>query len=303
MAEVGFIGLGIMGRPMAKNLIRAGHELVVYDLRDDAMEELADVGALPARSCADVAAASEFIITMLPDGPDVEAAVLGPEGVLQGAGSGAMLIDMSSINPSVSRAISAACAKRSVDFIDAPVSGGEPKAKDGSLAIMVGGAPQCFDRAKPVLDVMGSSVVWTGDVGAGNVTKLANQIMVACNIAAMGEAFVLATKAGVDPEAVWNAAKGGLAGSTVLNAKGPMVLQRNFRPGFRVRLHHKDLRNALQAAAAMNISLPLTGAPQHMLERLIETGKADLDHAALVQCVEEAAGIEVMAEQLKPSHA
>jgi 2-hydroxy-3-oxopropionate reductase len=302
MAEVGFIGLGIMGRPMAKNLLRAGHEVVVYDIVDGPVDDLVESGALAAKSCADVAAASEIIITMLPDGPEVEAAVLGPEGVLKGAWEGALLIDMSSVNPSVSRKISDACVSKGVEFIDAPVSGGEPKAKDGTLAIMVGGPVKSFERAKPILEVMGSSVVWTGGVGAGNVTKLANQIMVACNIAAIGEALVLATKAGVDPEVVFNAVKGGLAGSTVLNAKGPMMLARNFKPGFRIRLHHKDLRNALEAAEAMDVALPLTTVAQQMLVSLMEDGRGDLDHSALVNYVEERAGIEVAAGQLKVSH-
>jgi 2-hydroxy-3-oxopropionate reductase len=302
MAEVGFIGLGIMGRPMAKNLLRAGHEVVVYDIVDGPVDDLVESGALAAKSCADVAAASEIIITMLPDGPEVEAAVLGPEGVLKGAWEGALLIDMSSVNPSVSRKISDACVSKGVEFIDAPVSGGEPKAKDGTLALMVGGPVQSFERAKPILEVMGSSVVWTGGVGAGNVTKLANQIMVACNIAAIGEALVLATKAGVDPEVVFNAVKGGLAGSTVLNAKGPMMLARNFKPGFRIRLHHKDLRNALEAAEAMDVALPLTTVAQQMLVSLMEDGRGDLDHSALVNYIEERAGIEVAAGQLKVSH-
>ena len=302
MAEVGFIGLGIMGRPMAKNLLRAGHEVVVYDVLDEPVEDLVECGALAAKSCSDVAAASEFIITMLPDGPEVESAVFGPEGILRGAWEGALLIDMSSINPSISRKIFDACASKGVEFLDAPVSGGEPKAKDGTLAIMVGGEVKSFERAKAILEAMGSSIVRTGEAGAGNVTKLANQIMVACNIAAMGEALVLASKAGVDPEAVLNAVKGGLAGSTVLNAKGPMVLERNFKPGFRIRLHHKDLRNALEAAAAMNISLPLTTLADQMLVRLMDAGKGDLDHSALVNDIEDSAGIEVDAGQFRASH-
>jgi 2-hydroxy-3-oxopropionate reductase len=302
MAEVGFIGLGIMGQPMAKNLLRAGHEVVVYDVLDESVEDLVECGALAAKSCSDVAAASEFIITMLPDGPEVESAVFGSEGIMKGAWEGALLIDMSSINPSISRKIFDACASKGVEFIDAPVSGGEPKAKDGTLAIMVGGKVKSFERAKPILEAMGSSIVRTGEAGAGNVTKLANQIMVACNIAAMGEALVLATKAGVDPETVLNAVKGGLAGSTVLNAKGPMVLERNFKPGFRIRLHHKDLRNALETAAAMNISLPLTSLADQMLVRLMDAGKGDLDHSALVNDIEDSAGIEVDAGQFRASH-
>ena len=303
MAEIGFIGLGIMGRPMAKNLLRGGHKVTVYDIVESNVEDLVASGAVGAASCASVAAASDVLITMLPDGPEVEAAVLGPRGVLEGARQGTLLIDMSSINPSVSRKIASACADNGIDFIDAPVSGGEPKAKDGTLAIMVGAATSAFERAKPILGAMGSSVVWVGEVGAGNVTKLANQIMVACNIAAMGEALVLATKAGVDPEAVLNAVKSGLAGSMVLNAKGPMVLERNFKPGFRIRLHQKDLHNALEAAESMGISLPLTTVVQQMLVNLMAAEKGDLDHSAIVTILEDAAGTEIASHRVSHSHA
>jgi 2-hydroxy-3-oxopropionate reductase len=193
----------------------------------------------------------------------------------------------------VAQKVGAACANQGVPFLDAPVSGGEPKAIDGTLAIMVGGDAQIFQGMQPVLEKMGSSVTLTGPVGAGNVTKLANQIMVACNIAAMGEALVLAAKAGLNPDVVFNAVKGGLAGSTVLNAKAPMVMTRNFKPGFRIRLHQKDLRNALLAAESMKVALPLTGMVQQMLMALINKGKGDLDHSAIVTFIEELAGIEV----------
>jgi len=180
-----------------------------------------------------------------------------------------------------------------VDFLDAPVSGGEPKAIDGTLSIMVGGEPSVFERVRPVLQKMGSAVMLTGPVGAGNTTKLANQIIVACNIAAMGEALVLATRAGLDPEVVFNAVKGGLAGSNVLNAKAPMVIARNFKPGFRIELHQKDLRNALLAAESAKVSLPLTSLVQQMLMALMNEGKGQLDHSAIVQFIERMAGIEV----------
>jgi 2-hydroxy-3-oxopropionate reductase len=234
-----------------------------------------------------------MVVTMLPDGPDVEKAVLGPGGVLEGARPGAVVVDMSSISPTVSQKVAAACAGKGVEFLDAPVSGGEPKAVDGTLAIMVGGKPEVFEKALPVLQKMGSSVTLTGPAGAGNVTKLANQIMVACNIAAMGEALVLATRAGLDPEVVFNAVKGGLAGSTVLNAKAPLVIARNFKPGFRIRLHQKDLRNALLAAEAMKVSLPVTSLVQQMLMALMNEGKGDLDHSAIVTFIEQMAGVEI----------
>jgi 2-hydroxy-3-oxopropionate reductase len=296
MAQIGFIGLGIMGKPMARNLLKAGYSLVVYDLRQSPLSELREAGATPAASCRDVAAQSEIIITMLPDGPDVEIAILGPDGVLAGARKGSLIVDMSSISPNVSQKIGAACVERGVGFLDAPVSGGEPKAIEGTLAIMVGGDPAALERARPILEKMGSAVTLTGPVGAGNTTKLANQIMVACNIAAMGEALVLATRGGLDPEVVFNAVKGGLAGSTVLSVKAPMLIARNFKPGFRIELHQKDLRNALLAAESLKVSLPLTSLVQQMLIALMNEGKGQLDHSAIAQFIERMAGIEVKKE-------
>lgn len=293
MSDIGFVGLGIMGKPMSRNLLKAGYSLVVYDVFPGPIAELTRTGAASAASCAAAAAQADIVITMLPDGPEVEAAVLGAGGALEGARPGSVIVDMSSISPMVSQKVAAACEAKGVDFLDAPVSGGEPKAIDGTLAIMVGGKPQAFERVQPVLQKMGSSVTLTGAVGAGNVTKLANQIMVACNIAAMGEALVLATKAGLDPEVVFNAVKGGLAGSTVLNAKAPMVISRNFRPGFRISLHEKDLRNALLAAESMKVSLPFTSLAQQILIALMNEGKGNLDHSAIVTFIERMAGIEV----------
>ena len=291
--KIAFVGLGIMGKPMARNLIAAGYELTVFDLVPDAVTELEQAGAATAAAASSAAATADVTITMLPDGPDVEAAILGPAGVLEGAKPGSAIVDMSSISPLVAQKVGVACAARGVGFLDAPVSGGEPKAVDGTLAIMVGGDPALFGRILPLFNVLGSSATLTGPVGAGNVTKLANQIMVACNIAAMGEALVLATKAGLDPEVVFNAVKGGLAGSTVLNAKAPMVINRNFKPGFRIRLHQKDLRNALLAAESMKVALPLTSLVQQGLMSLMTSGAGDLDHSAIVTWIEQMAGCEV----------
>ena len=195
--------------------------------------------------------------------------------------------------PIVAQKVAAACAAKGVEFLDAPVSGGEPKAIDGTLAIMVGGKADVFEQVQPILAKLGATVTLTGAVGAGNVTKLANQIMVACNIAAMGEALVLATRASLDPEVVFNAVKGGLAGSTVLNAKAPMVIARNFKPGFRIKLHQKDLRNALLAAESMKVALPFTAMAQQILMALMNEGKGDLDHSAIVTFIEGMAGVEV----------
>ncbi len=282
-----------MGKPMSKNLLKAGHSVVVYDVAPAPVGELVAAGATAAKSGSDAASKGDVIITMLPDGPDVEAAVLGPGGILEGAAKGSTVVDMSSISPVVAQKVGAACAAKGVEFLDAPVSGGEPKAIEGTLAIMVGGDAKAFEKVEPILKNMGASVTLTGPVGAGNVTKLANQIMVACNIAAMGEALTLATRAGLDPEVVFNAVKGGLAGSTVLNAKAPMVISRNFQPGFRIALHQKDLRNALLAAESMKVSLPLTSAVQNMLMALMNDGKGGLDHSAIVTFIEKMAGVEI----------
>jgi 2-hydroxy-3-oxopropionate reductase len=292
-STIGFIGLGIMGKPMAHNLLKAGYRVMVYDVVAGPVNELAAAGAVRGASAKEVAERSKVTVTMLPDGPDVEKAILGPGGVLEGARKGSVIVDMSSISPMVSQAVAAECEKKGVEFLDAPVSGGEPKAIDGTLAIMVGGKPEVFETVAPILHKMGSSVTLTGAVGAGNVTKLANQIMVACNIAAMGEALVLATRAGLDPEVVFNAVKGGLAGSAVLNAKAPMVIARNFKPGFRIALHQKDLRNALLAAESLKVSLPFTSLAQQVLMALMNDGKGNLDHSAIVNFIEQMAGVEV----------
>lgn len=292
-SKIGFVGLGIMGKPMSKNLLKAGHTVTVYDIVPAGMEEVAAAGAEKGSSPEDVARRSDIVITMVPDGPEVEQAVLGENGVLAGARKGSIVVDMSSISPIVAQKVGAACEAKGVEFLDAPVSGGEPKAIEGTLAIMVGGKREVFDKVEPLLKTLGSTVTLTGKIGAGNVTKLANQIMVACNIAAMSEALVLATKAGLDPEVVFNAVKAGLAGSNVLNVKAPMVYSRNFKPGFRIRLHQKDLRNALMAAESLKVSLPLTSAVQNMLIDLMNNGKGDLDHSAIVQVIENASAVEV----------
>ena len=293
MAEIGFIGLGIMGAPMCHNLLKAGHKVVAYNRSRASVDRMVELGAVRGESSRDVAEKSNIIITMMPDGPEVEEAILGIHGALEGAKPGSTVVDMSSVNPLISQRVGASCAIKKVRFLDAPVSGGEPKAIDGTLAIMVGGEEDVFKEMEPVLLAMGSTVTLAGPIGAGNFAKLANQIIVACNIAAMGEAFVLATRAGLDPNVVLNAIKGGLAGSTVLNAKAPMVINRNFKPGFRIRLHQKDLRNALQAAESMKVSLPLTSAIQQILIALMNQGKGDLDHSAIVTFVEEMASIQI----------
>ena len=284
--DIGLIGLGIMGKPMALNLMKAGHSLTVYDVVATAMEEVVTDGAQAASSSKEVAQKNPLVITMVPDSADSEAAILGPSGVLEGASRGSVVIDMSSIAPGSSQKIAAACEAQGVDFLDAPVSGGEPGAIAGTLAIMVGGKKEVFDRHVDILEAMGGSIVLCGDYGAGNITKLANQIIVAANIEAVGEALVLAKKAGLDPGVVFEAIKGGLAGSNVMNAKAPMMIAGDFKPGFRVRLHQKDLHNALLTGKELGVPLPVTSLVQQMLGALMNDGKADSDHSVIATFLE-----------------
>ena len=290
--KIGFIGLGIMGKPMAKNLIKAGYKLVVYD-KFAAFDDITALGAEGASSNKEVASKSDLIITMLPNSPHVKEAILEKDSVIEGAKSGAIIVDMSSIAPAVSQEIGKALKAKNIAFLDAPVSGGEPKAIEGTLAIMVGGERAVFEKVKPVLEKMGSSAVHVGDLGAGNVTKLANQIIVALNIAAVSEAFTLAAKAGVAPEAVFDAIKGGLAGSTVMNAKVPMILEGNFKPGFRIELHIKDLQNVLDTAKEIDAPVPFTGSVMEILKELKNSGNAANDHSAMVKYFEKLAKVEV----------
>jgi 2-hydroxy-3-oxopropionate reductase len=293
MAKIGFIGLGIMGKPMAQNLLKAGHELTVYDIVAERMEELVKAGAGRGTSSKDVAARSDIVVTMLPNSPHVREAVLGSNGVLEGARRGMILIDMSSIAPLASREIAARAKEKAVVMLDAPVSGGEPKAVAGTLAIMVGGPQEVFDKVKDILTAMGSSVTRVGDIGSGNVAKLANQIIVALNIAAMSEAMVLATKAGVEPERVFQAIRGGLAGSTVLDAKMPLALKGNFKPGFRIELHIKDLANALDTAHELGVPVPLSSVVMEVMQALKADGKAGNDHGGIIQFYEQLAKVQV----------
>jgi 2-hydroxy-3-oxopropionate reductase len=293
--NIGFIGLGIMGKPMAKNLIAAGHKLTVYDINEAPVQELAKAGAEVGASPKDVAAKNRLVVTMLPNSPHVKEVALGENGLIHGAKAGDILVDMSSIAPRAAQEVAAALAEKGVEMIDAPVSGGEPKAVEGTLAIMAGGKEEIFEKVKDVLLKMGASAVLCGAIGAGNTVKLANQIIVALNIAAMSEAFVLASKAGVDPQAVFDAIKGGLAGSTVLNAKAPMVLAGNYRPGFRIELHIKDLQNALDTAHDLAVPVPLTGQIMEIMQALRVDGKEKDDHGGVIQFYEKIAGLKVRA--------
>ena len=292
MAIIGFIGLGIMGRPMAKNLIKAGYKLVVYD-KFAKLDDLVSLGAEGAVSNKEVASKSEIIITMLPNSPHVKEAILGAGGVIEGIKKGTIVVDMSSIAPDACREVGAALAKKNAVLLDAPVSGGEPKAIDGTLAIMAGGDKAAFEKVKPILEKMGSSVMLVGPLGAGNVVKLANQIIVAVNIAAFSEAFTLASKAGINPQTVFDAIKDGLAGSAVMNAKIPSILEGNFKPGFRVELHIKDLQNAIDTAHDMGVPMLLTAQVMEILQAIKVDGMATSDHSAIVKFYEKLAKVDV----------
>ena len=290
--KVGFVGLGIMGKPMAKNLLKAGYEVIAYDPFAKAnLDEEVEAGAARGESNADVASKSDVVITMVPNSPNVKEAVFGTAGIAEGAKEGLDIIDMSSIAPLASKAIAEECAKKGIRMMDAPVSGGEPKAIDGTLSIMCGGPKDLFDKYEEMLGVMGASVVHCGDVnGAGNTTKLANQVIVAVNIAACAEAFELAQMAGVDPEKVFQAIRGGLAGSTVMDAKVPMMLDRNFKPGFRVDLHIKDLNNALETGHSLGSAMILTSAVQEMLQWLHNNDCGSNDHSGILKYYERING-------------
>ena len=289
--KIGLIGLGIMGKPMAKNMLKAGYDLTVNDLNQAAVQEIVSCGAKAATN-NEIGETCDLVMTMVPNSPQVKAVMLGEDGVAAHMRPGTTFIDMSSINPVASKEIAAELAKKSIEMLDAPVSGGEPKAIDGTLSFMVGGKQEVFDRFKPVLESMGASVVLCGDVGAGNTTKLANQIIVACNIQAVAEALTLAKMAGVDPELVFQAIEGGLAGSTVMNAKAPMMIEGNDKPGFKIDLHIKDLNNALDCAHTVGSPLLMTAAVQEILQWLHNNGCDQNDHSAIIKYYKKLTGIE-----------
>lgn len=290
--RIGFIGLGIMGKPMAKNLLKAGHELWVNNRSSAPMEELAACGARPATQ-REIGENCGVVMTVLPNSPQVKEVMLGDTGVASYMKPGSVLIDMSSINPVASKEIAAVLAEKGIEMLDAPISGGEPKAIDGTLSFMVGGRQEVFDRYKTLLEAMGSSVTRCGEVGAGNTTKLANQIIVACNIRAAAEALTLAQKAGVDPHVVFAAIRGGLAGSTVLDAKAPMMMDGNDKPGFKIDLHIKDLNNVLDCAHTVGAPVPMTASVQEVLQWLHNNGCGQNDHSAIAKYYEKLAGIEI----------
>ena len=290
--KIGFIGLGIMGKPMAKNLCKAGYSLMVNDHHEENIKELVDAGA-ERGTLKQIGESCDVVMTMLPNSPQVREVMLGDEGVASYMREGACFIDMSSINPVDSKYIGEVLKEKNIYMLDAPVSGGEPKAIDGTVAFMVGGDEQVFDQYKELLSKMGSSVTRCGELGAGNTTKLANQIIVACNIEALAEALTLAKKAGVDPLCVYEAIKGGLAGSTVMNAKAPMMIHGNVKPGFRIDLHIKDLNNALDCAHSVGAPVPMTAQVQEVMQYLHNNGDGSSDHSAIAHYYEKLAGIKI----------
>lgn len=291
--KVGFIGLGIMGRPMCKNLVRAGFDVMVDTRKDAVLAELVADGANRASGVGDLAAGCDVIITMLPDSPQVKEVVLGPDGIIHQAKAGAIVIDMSSIDPSQTKAMGAALLEKGIRMVDAPVSGGEEGAVSGKLVIMVGGALEDYETCKPILAAMGSAVTYMGDLGAGNVTKLANQIMNGLNTAAIAEAMVFAKKNGVDPDRVYEAIRGGSAGSKALDTKLPRMLTHNFKPGFRLELHRKDLTNAVAAADASFAQLPQTRELLKIMRQLEAEGHALEDHTVLLRYFESLSDISL----------
>ena len=293
--KIGFVGLGIMGKPMAKNLIKAGFEVVVTTHKQAVIDEFVAFGAEGAKNAADeVKKGCDVIITMLPNSPQVREVTLGAGGVVEGGKSGITVLDMSSIDPVESQKISQELEKSGIELLDCPVSGGEPKAIDGTLSVMAGGKKESFEKFLPVLKAMASSVVYVGPIGSGNVAKLANQMIVAANIGVVAEALTFAKKAGTDPQLVYQAIRGGLAGSTVMDAKAPMMLSGNYEPGFRIKLHIKDLTNALNAAHAINMPVPMTAQMMEVMQELMNHGEAECDHDDIVKYYERMSGVSIV---------
>ena len=290
---IGFIGLGIMGKPMARNLLKAGYTLVVHNRSRGAIDELSKEGAQAATSSKEVTERSEIVITMLPDSPDVELVYAGDQGIFSGIKPGKLLIDMSSISPVSARKLAAEAEKRGGDMLDAPVSGGEAGAIGATLSIMIGGKTSAVERGMPIFQALGKNIVHVGEAGAGQVTKAANQMVVGTTIAIVGEALVLAKKAGVDPAKVRQALLGGFAQSKILEAHGQKMLERNFKPGFRIRLHEKDMKIALSTGSEYGVPLMVTGVVGQMMTAMKGIGNGDLDHSGLVKFVEALAKKEL----------
>ena len=290
--NLGFIGLGIMGAPMAQRLAAAGHTLHV-STRSKVRDEVKSAGAIVCASAQEVAEKSDIIFVMVPDPPDVDAVLFGAKGVAAGLSQGKTVVDMSSISPIETKAFARRINELGCDYLDAPVSGGEVGAKAGTLTIMVGGPQEAFERVKPLFELMGKNITLVGGNGDGQTTKVANQIIVALNIAAVGEALVFASKAGADPAKVRQALMGGFASSRILEVHGQRMIERTFDPGFRIELHQKDLNLALQGARALDVALPQTASAAQLMQACAAQGWAGLDHSALVRALEVLAAHEV----------
>jgi 2-hydroxy-3-oxopropionate reductase len=287
--RIGFIGLGVMGKPMARNLLNAGHEVVAYSRTRASVDEVAGDGATAAGNPREVAEQADVTILMLPDSPQVREVLDGDDGLLAGAGEGSLVVDMSTISAVVTREIAAACGERGIGWVDAPVSGGDVGAREATLSIMAGGSDEDFARAKPLFEALGKTIVHVGPVGAGQVVKACNQVVVALTIEAVSEALVLGSKAGVDPATIIEVLSGGLAGNKVMEVRGRNFLEHDFTPGFRIDLHHKDLGIALQTAREYGVALPNTAAVDQMLQALRSNGRGDRDHSALLTHIEDLA--------------
>ena len=289
---IGFIGLGIMGRPMSKNLLAAGYSLIVYDIVQAAVAEVVAAGATAGESAKDVAAKSDVIITMLPDTPDVDAVVLGADGVMEGIPPGSIFVDMSTVSPTIAEKIAEVAAGKGVKALDAPVSGGDVGAQKGTLSIMVGGDQEIFDKVLPIFTVMGKAVL-CGAPGAGQTVKACNQVLVGVTIAGVAEALTLGAKAGVDPAKIVEVLSGGLARCGILENRGQRIVNRDFEPGFRCRLHYKDMRIIMAAGQAYGVPLMVSSIVHDLFKRMVVSGRGEYDHSGLIAAVEELAGIEV----------
>jgi len=287
---VGFIGLGIMGRPMAKNLLKAGYPLVVHSRSKGPVDEIVKAGAKPAGSPKEVAGACDVLITMLPNSPDVEQVALGKDGIVEGARKGLILADMSTISPIVSKKVGKALAAKGVEMLDAPVSGGEKGAVDGALSIMVGGDKAVFDKVLPIFQAMGKTITLLGPLGFGGFTKLANQIIVAVNLTALAEALTLGKKAGLDRELLLTALAGGLANSKCLEQKKPNYIAGTYNPGFKIDLHFKDLGLIMESARELGVPLPATAVVQELFNAMRVKGRGGLDHSGVITLLEDLAG-------------
>lgn len=293
MKKIGFVGLGIMGKPMVRNLLKAGFAVTVYDIVEDAVKALVEEGAKGASSAKEVAADQDVVITMVPSGPIVRSLLKGDDGILAGVKEGTVIVDMSSVTPVESKEFAELAAEKGCAFLDASVSGGEPGAVAGSLAIMVGGEEAVLNQVRDVFEAMGSSITLVGPTGSGSVTKLANQVIVNLNIAAVAEALILSTKAGADPKKVYEAIRGGLAGSTVLDAKAPMMFRRNFKPGGPIKINLKDITNVMDTAKKLDLPLVMTGVLEQIMHSLKATGHLMDDHSGIVQFYENISGVVV----------